>query len=418
MKTQSELKVLPSGNYKYIYVYFQLNGQTIRINTKYLFEGKRYHLSSLLFSSNKAEYEKLNAEIISLKNNVDRYISKALEYDLQPNQSDCKKYLSGKLNLVSAPKSKTTALLNLYSDFLEFKKSELLNQPSTKDYISLQNALTDFQLYLSRPIFITDLNSLEVIWEFRNFLLNPHNDIKYITKGGLNNNTINKRLSSLRSFMLWIERKGIFTFDKVVYEQNLKSFRPSIIALDKQELKELFAFEPNEPFEQRILDIFKLNCLMGLRYSDLATFSKGQFVVNGNNQMFYLKTNEKTDTQISVPVVQKAREILEKYDFQLKVITNQAFNRSLKDILKKYDLLGSKVLINELRGTQIVSLEKDKRDCISTHTARRTYITLALQNNIPLNALMGSTGHTQLSTLQKYAAKNQNFDDFDRLNNF
>lgn len=423
MKTHSELKVFPSGKYKYIYVYWQGNKQTIRINTKHLYKGKRYHLSNNLFSANEKDFEKLNADILYLKKQVDWYISKSVEYDLTPNQGDCKKYLDGKLNL-SKSKKKYSGLTAQYWSFVDYKKAELLNKASIKDYVSFLNALIDFETYSKKWYVLADIN-LKFIWEFRDFLLTARPqevDSKkrpiYRTKGNMNNNTLNKRLSSFRSFMLWCEKQNIWTFDKSLYDQNLKSFRPTIIALDEKELREIFDFEPDLDGEKKVMDIFKLNCLMGLRFSDLATFQKGSFFTNENGQMFYLKNNEKTDTRISVPVVSKAKEILEKYDYKLNMMTNQVFNKRLKDILKKYDKLSTPVLLNEMRGVENVPVEKLKRECVSSHTARRTYITLALQKNIPLNALMGSTGHTQLSTLQKYAATQQNFDDFDKLNNF
>jgi site-specific recombinase XerD len=41
-------------------------------------------------------------------------------------------------------------------------------------------------------------------------------------------------------------------------------------------------------------------------------------------------------------------------------------------------------------------------DAVSSHTGRRTYVTLSLEQGISLHHLMQSTGHTKTATLLKY----------------
>ena len=56
-----------------------------------------------------------------------------------------------------------------------------------------------------------------------------------------------------------------------------------------------------------------------------------------------------------------------------------------------------------------------KRELISSHTCRRTFITLGISSLIPINTLMLSTGHKQIQTLQKYMKKVQDKESFKRI---
>ncbi len=58
---------------------------------------------------------------------------------------------------------------------------------------------------------------------------------------------------------------------------------------------------------------------------------------------------------------------------------------------------------------QIVPLTKLSREileeCLESHTARRPFITRAITKGIPLNVIMGITGHTRIETLTRYMVK-------------
>ena len=83
-----------------------------------------------------------------------------------------------------------------------------------------------------------------------------------------------------------------------------------------------------------------------------------------------------------------------------KPISNQVFNRSLK------------ILFDKLKFHETFSIRKDrneneieiKRKCdiITSHTGRRTYITLCLSKGIRPDSLMQTTGHKKYETMKKY----------------
>ena len=46
-----------------------------------------------------------------------------------------------------------------------------------------------------------------------------------------------------------------------------------------------------------------------------------------------------------------------------------------------------------------------RRERISAHTGRRTFISILIENGTPVSQVMGMTGHTKESTLQIYVDK-------------
>lgn len=410
MKTASELKIQKVGDYKYLVIYFKYKGNLIRINTKQKYLGKEYHVKGGVAFNNKVYQHHLkNIMMVELKSRVDKYIAEQLMKPFPKiNQKDCVEFIN-----VGYKAPKDIKLLVYYKQFYEAKRIELQNAPSLKDYKSLENAIADFQLYknaLFRPKDITP----QLLLEFRNFLSAEHpTDKGYKTQGNLNNNTIHKRISSFRTFCRWLEEQEIAVFKEKLYNiETVPRYDPDTVVLSKEEIQILIDLKPTDKFEERIIDLFILNCFMGMRWSDFSTIEKGVFQNDEEGNTSYIKINEKTEETIIIPILPTAKRILEKYQYKLPKFTQQYFNRTLKNILESHNLFDTEIPKKKRQLGKIEPTNFKKRELISSHTCRRTFITLAVSANVPLNAIMLATGHTQLKTLQKYAKKKQNFDAF------
>jgi len=93
-----------------------------------------------------------------------------------------------------------------------------------------------------------------------------------------------------------------------------------------------------------------------------------------------------------------------KYNFTFRDYTNQAFNRELKAMLEKYELFGTKhIKAYYQKGRQ--TKEALKRKFISSHTGRKTFISMLFENGFDVFKVMGMTGHKRIDTLRYYADK-------------
>ena len=120
---------------------------------------------------------------------------------------------------------------------------------------------------------------------------------------------------------------------------------------------------------------------MASTYIEL-TLVKG---IDGDQWIF--TSREKTDKPVKVPLLDKALEIINKYegtltDSLLPVYSNQKVNAYLKEIA--------------------LELEIPKK--LTFHSARHTFATtVTLSNGVPIETVSKLLGHTKLSTTQVYA---------------
>ncbi len=216
-----------------------------------------------------------------------------------------------------------------------------------------------------------------------------------ITKKQLSNNTIGRIIKILKTYLNW-------TFEND-YQSNLeyKKFKIieekiEIIYLTDKELKTIFSLDISYEPLARARDLFCFGCFTGLRFSDVSEIGKS----NIEDDAIQIRT-QKTKDLLSIPLLPQAKQILEKYDYQLPILSNQKLNKHLKT-------LGAKAKIDQLisiqryRGASRIDKKIPKHDLITTHTARRTFITLSLEKGIRPEVVMSITGHKDFKSFSAY----------------
>lgn len=287
-----------------------------------------------------------------------------------PNIPLTKKLIEANIKRNNEKKTLHSDLLQLYDDFLTFKKNDQdLSPASIKDYVSLKNLLNDYQTKNNETLTIESI-SMDFINDFHKFMIEDRSkDKRYISKGGLNNNTINKRFSTLHTFLYYLHNKYNYKIDSEIINKNTDKYRPTIVIVEDSEMKQLLKIKFNTDNERFIIDILIFLCNTGLRYSDLITLTR--FDVKEENHSFYIeKFAEKTEDKFLVPLNNVALKILNDYDYfeNSKLPTNQHFNRVLKEILNKHELMQNYIKIDEFRGTNKIRKKVKKVTEISSHT--------------------------------------------------
>jgi len=93
--------------------------------------------------------------------------------------------------------------------------------------------------------------------------------------------------------------------------------------------------------------------------------------------------------------------LTKKYKFHFPQYTPQYFNRTLKSICKAAGI-NTQVRLTRYQGSKEIIIEKLKHDLITSHTARRTSVSLLLAKGVPPTVVMKLTGHTDITTMMKY----------------
>src|SRR5690554_145240 len=141
----------------------------------------------------------------------------------------------------------------------------------------------------------------------------------------------------------------------------------------------------------QVRDVFLFCCYTGLAFSDVKTLKSEHLTEDKDGFMWIHKKRQKTKQMSTIFVINAAQQLIEKYkndpilkdnDVLLPVLSNQKMNAYLKEIA---DLCG---------------IEKE----ISTHTARHTFATtVALGNNMPIEVVSKTLGHSNTKMTQRYA---------------
>ena len=132
----------------------------------------------------------------------------------------------------------------------------------------------------------------------------------------------------------------------------------------------------------RIRDLFLFQCYTGLAYVDMASL-KREDIRDGYIQ----KNRMKTSVKAVIPLLDGAKQILEKYNYELPVLSNQKYNSYLKEL------------------GDICGIEQT----LTTHLARHTFATICINNMIDINVIAKMMGHSSTRiTLSTYAHMQNN----------
>lgn len=169
--------------------------------------------------------------------------------------------------------------------------------------------------------------------------------------------------------------------------------------LYEDEVEQLFYFTELTKQEEKIRDMFVLQCHTSLRYSDLKRLTY-EHIVDGVIEMVAQKTKE--ELRIAVSTDRYIQRIFDKYNNKLPEFRSiQHYNYALKRIFKKAGLT-RRVVYEEVVKGMIVKVDTSIDQLVASHMARRTFVTLKIADGWSLDAIAACTGHKSLNTLMLY----------------
>lgn len=140
-----------------------------------------------------------------------------------------------------------------------------------------------------------------------------------------------------------------------------------------------------------IRDLFVFSSYTGLSYIDAINLPLNALTIGIDGQVWISIQRKKTNTPIKIPVLPKAKELIEKYKADPRsinrgkifpLISNQKVNSFLKEV-----------------GT-LCEIEKK----LTFHLARHTFATtITLSNGVPIETVSKLLGHRSIATTQIYA---------------
>lgn len=220
---------------------------------------------------------------------------------------------------------------------------------------------------------------------------------------GYANNVIQKNCRILKWFLKWAVEKGIIDSSvKDTFNPEIKAIKKEVIFLEWDELKKIRDYNYEERSEEdKARDFFCFCCFTSLRYSDAFQLKKTDI----KDGIITLVT-QKTDTSLKIEINKHAKKILDKYKdedspYALPRMKLPWLNLLLKKIGKETGI-DTPVTISQYYGKNRVNRTVPKYELLSSHCARRTFISNAIEMGIPAQVVMKWSGHTSMEALKPY----------------
>jgi site-specific recombinase XerD len=337
------------------------------------------------------EINRLKTRVRQIENN---FRSSEVVYDLEMLVS---KFKESKKDITK--KNEPTTLVYDFIDQYITENAPSRVKGSMVVYKSLKKHLKNFQDYRRRLIRFQEMD-YQFFQDFQNYLIqwekvNP--DTGHITF--LNNISIGKQISTLKTFLNYAKRKGIEVNDGFK-EFSIKREKLEVIALTEIEFQKLVNHDlSNNKRLDQVRDIFVFSCATGYRYSDLEQLQR-HHIKDDEIRLVITKTKEPS----IVPLNQYSRAILEKYSEHLAplpMISNQKLNKYIKELCELVGI-NDHVEIIRFRGAKRDIKIVPKYEMVSAHTGRKTFVTLSLAFGMAAEVVMKVTGHSDYKSFKRY----------------
>lgn len=209
-------------------------------------------------------------------------------------------------------------------------------------------------------------------------------------------------LIQLKTFLKWCEKRDHHVHQSYKSWEIIRRVHDPI-TLTSEELGKL----ENAVFNSEALNIGRdylvFECQTGQRISDIKRFDLK--VLTGNRWTFTpRKGNRLSPKQNTVHLNECALSILQKYNWKMPTLSEQKINKNIHKACKEASI-DKWTTIYRWAGNRRIKIEGPKHEFITSHSGRKTFITLALQSGMGPDYVMEFTGISDYKTLKHYKGK-------------
>jgi integrase len=386
-----------------IYVQYNYQKSTLRLSTQEKISPKDFDTGKQVVKKSCTSYSEINDSIHTVRGKVESIIRTSRLKNIEPTTEYVFNIYHGKdKSKEEVRKNKT--VLELLKDWISYSQNIKKTNKGTKirintirNYGTLSYHLNNY--FSERNINLApdklDSNFYE---EYTNFLQDEYEGERGT---GISLNSIANNIKLIKVFLGWVEKQGYKINQE--YKEFKVTWRPAdIIVLEWEEIQQILKHNLKSIRLQNVRDLLIIGCSTGLRISDLLNLTRENIDLTKKEIRL---TTIKTEQPITVPIIEIAVPILERYivtkSKKLFNISAQKFNDYLKE-------LGELVGINKpiTRVTFQGGRRKDtvipKYTLMTSHICRRTYITELLKRKVPAEIIMQASGHRDYNSFKKY----------------
>lgn len=278
--------------------------------------------------------------------------------------------------------------LRKYEDYLEKERNY-----SHKTIVAYVGDVSSFVLFVEEEL---ELGYLKVTYdEVRLWLV-------VLSEAGLSNRSINRKMSSLRSFYSFLQKIKMVSSNPLRLYRSLKVEKRLQVPFSQEEMEAVrLLFSEKRDFESiRDLLVIELFYSLGIRRAELLSLKVVDLDFYGD----LVKVRGKGGKERLIPMMRGLKQLLREYLFERN--ESMGFD-SVEELVitKNGDKVSETFVYNLINDYFSLVSSKEKR---SPHMLRHTFATHLLGNGADINSIKELMGHSSLSSTEIYAHANLN----------
>lgn len=236
----------------------------------------------------------------------------------------------------------------------------------------------------------------------------------------LRSSTASRMQLEVRMFLRWCIEND-YIEDRKLLDVSVKfkhaTNEPLFLTID--ELKAFENVDTDSKTQENIKYAFIFACYSGLRFSDLKKLKKSDI----HDGCIHIVT-QKTSSRITIELNKKTEEIVERFkdtpsENLFKIHTKNTYNTNLRKLAERARIDTPVTKVYYI-GAERIEETRPKYEIMTSHVARRTFVTVALTLGIPAEVVMKWTGHKDFENMRPYISivdklKKHNMQKFDTL---
>jgi site-specific recombinase XerD len=357
------------------------NIKRFRLSTGKAIKPAHWNKNEQRANSRHPGFDLLNRLLNQRKNEI-HAVCLQLSIDRKPIT---KESVTAGLSFYKRPGETKSTFVGAFQQFIDEQKIHV-SENRIKSYRTCIVHLETFAANTGFQLFFDAIND-SFYSQFKKYLLYDQH--------GFNGN-FGKQINVLKRFMKWAAKNGYHSTDSYKEFAVLKEDDKDMVTLTIDELNAIERLELDTRLDQ-VRDLFLIGCYTGLRFADIQNLKEAH-IKNGQIRMHA----QKTRGLLVIEMHSALRRIFEKYKAKgLPRISNQKMNDYIKEVAQKANMVETFIEV-KYRGVTPISEEKKKYEKISSHTARRTFITISRKLGIDSETVMKIVGHKRHSTMHRY----------------
>lgn len=367
-----------------------LNGERIRKSVPNVKTLEKYWKNERLKPNLKLEIYNFHVEYNKHLDDLENRVKLIFRYALLNDIAADKNFVINQLeNKNFGTNSIAPKFIESFDEFIETNRSSKA-EGTIKKYVSTINFIKGFQKYSNYDLSFNNIN-IDFYERFRDYAFNERNTL---------NNYFGRLIAGIKTFMNWALERN---YHQNIEFQKFKTVHNTIevIYLTMNELMELYNFDFESKRLEHVRDFYCFGCFTGLRFSDIKQLKPSNIYED------HIRLNiQKTKTiDHKIPLNNFAQAILKKYSDTiyepLPAISGQKFNKYIKECCEIVEI---DTMVNTTRyiGQRRIDSFQPKHQLITSHTARKTFVTNSLILGMKEMVVRNITGHKDENSFKRY----------------